>query len=123
MSEEKPRIIEGWAMCFNKVDRQGDLITPEALKNADLQKLRGSLVDLRFNRSEPVGTVMEVEKRDEGVYARIRIARGVVLPLDIGDCRVTTKGVIRKARIEEDVTVVEEAELTGISIIGKEEVV
>jgi len=115
------RVVEGYALQFGKVDRQGEIVTPDALKNLDLKRLQHTLVDLRMNQGEPIGTVKEAEIRDEGLYVRVRIVHGVVLPVNLGDLGIGIKGAIRKSRKEGDVTVVEDLDLHGVSIVPKDE--
>lgn len=123
MTDETGRIIEGFAINFGKPDRNGDLITPDALKNFDLQLLRHGMVDLRFNQSDALGIVQEVERRDGGIYVRVRLAPGIVLPAEIPKCRIRSRGVIKKAHQEGGFNVVDEMEIHRFSIVGEDEAV
>lgn len=71
-------LIEGYAADF-EVDRQGEKFLPDAFDEAIAKAADGGIpLLLEHNNNQPLGLVEKLERRDEGLWLRGRIAAKAV---------------------------------------------
>lgn len=118
-------IIEGWANTVSK-DRAGDVIPAETWRKAGaLDNYRNNPILLAFHdHSNPIGRVIELEVREQGLYVRAKVSKGAgnVHEL-IKDGTLSTFSVgfiIKDANYdgERDIYFITEVELLEISVVS-----
>lgn len=65
-ADEDTRTIQGWASTSG-IDKVGDIVHPEGLLNVD-EYMKNPVLTYMHNWREPVGHVMALEIRDDGVW-------------------------------------------------------
>jgi len=113
------RTIEGIAMTANLVDRNGDMITMEALKKAEgaFQKLVGRPVYLRFDHTNPVGWVESITLKSDGVHVRAHLRK----PPEKGDWVLRPSFRVNSMHTTDGVRVIEDGEFMGFSLVPRED--
>ena len=68
-AESGDEMVVGGYVTTGSVDRHSDVVDPDGVDTTHLKVLLES-----HDHTRPVGTLLDVEKRAEGVYARFKVA-------------------------------------------------
>ena len=127
VAEEEDLVIEGWANKAVK-DRVGDLVIPEAFREAIDAYLGSPVLLYMHNKSQPIGAITALDLKDEGIYVKgyitpdIKFAKEEVIPaIKKGILNSFSIGFIPKeGRYEpkDNIYIITKGELLEISVVS-----